>query len=240
MVKKDLCFLQMSEISGSLRPTTWPPVPHPPLGRKRGWKRRGNYRDPHNWPKPPGPMWLYLVKSLVQFNSQGTAGTTPQAKRGLSISAGGPGIQHPRSRFCAWARGRPTLRMDDRGRGDQKKPRRWEVFTTHERCLLLWCLPQPWRNTHLPAQTINSLFPKRVSCWAELQSGSAVFLRPDTTVPSGVSLVFWGEFFTFFNFCLPFSGLKVPLLMNWGLSSMDLVWPSGPSTPRVSPAEAAR
>ena len=59
------------------------------------------------------------------------------------------------------------------------------------------------RDTHLPVQTINSLFPKRASCWAELQSGSTVFLRLDTTIPSGVSLVFWGEFFTFFNFCLP-------------------------------------
>lgn len=200
-----------------------PPVPHSPLGREKRREERQLQRPPQ-LTQIPRPWLLCLVKSLVKYSSQGTTGTIPsRLQRGLSASAGGPGIQHTRSWLYAWARGRTTIRMNI---VDQvMSPQRWD---SHE------------GTTHLPVQTINSLFPKRASCWVELQSGSTVFLRPDTTVPSGVSLVFWGEFFTFFNFCLPFSGLKVPLLMNWGLSSRDLVWPNGPSIPRASPAEEAR
>lgn len=90
----------------------YPPVPRPPLGRERRWDR-GNYKDLHNRPKAPGPRWLCLVKSLVKYSSQGTAGTTPgRLQKGPSISARGLRVQRTRSGLYAWARGRTTFRMN--------------------------------------------------------------------------------------------------------------------------------
>lgn len=195
-------------------------------GKKGG--RRGNTKtssaDPN--PKAPGALfsetssrieqprhsWRHPWQASKMTFRFGRRPTRDAAHKVLAVCSG-KRQDHTQKGYC--------------GPGDEAP--RWDVFTT-----------LATRDTHLPVQTINSLFPKRASCWAELQSGSTVFLRPDTTIPSGVSLVFWGEFFTFFNFCFPFSGLKVPLLMNWGLSSRDLVWPDGPSIPRASPAEEAR
>lgn len=135
MVKKDLCFLQMSEIGGSLRPTTWPSVPHPPLGGKRGWKRGGDCRDPPLAPAS-GPTWPYLVKSLVQSNSQGTAGATrrltgafPRQQEAQEFSTRGLGSApgHEAGPHLGCTTVDEVIR---RGPGD-------------ERCSPLWCLPQP-------------------------------------------------------------------------------------------------
>lgn len=77
---------------------------------------------------------------------------------------------------------------------------------------------------NLASHTMNSLLPSRTSCWPALRSASGFLLRPSP--PSGGSLVFGGEFFTLFSFCFPFSGLKVPRVVNWGRS---LQWGSGGS-----------
>lgn len=59
--------------------------------------------------------------------------------------------------------------------------------------------------------TMNSLLPYKTRCWGK--SGGSL-LRPPLS---------WeclkGEFLDPFSFCLPFSGLKVPRLVNCDLSS---------------------
>lgn len=69
------------------------------------------------------------------------------------------------------------------------------------------------------SQTMNSLLPRRTRGWVAVQSASGFLLRPPPGPPSEGSLVFGGEVFTLFSFCLPFSGLKVPRVVNCGRSS---------------------
>lgn len=115
MVKEDLyVFFECQKSVG-------PPGPHPPLGREKRMEEATTERGPPPLTQTSRPSVVCLVKSLVQYSSQGTAGTTPAGLEG-PFRFGGRPTNSAHEVSVLWARGRTTPRMDDHGQGDQMRP----------------------------------------------------------------------------------------------------------------------
>lgn len=156
-----------------------PPVQHPHLGRKRR-RRRGNYKDLTTGPNPQaldGSVWWNLQSNTA---AKAQLAPSPAGFKGAFLLL--QEAQEISTQVLSCMLGQeagPQLGWTIVDKVMRRGPEE-EV-----------CLPLCSHDgIQLPVQTINSLFPKSASCWVELQSGSTVFLRPDKTVPSGVSLVF--------------------------------------------------
>lgn len=169
MVKKGLCCLSMLEIRGSCRSTN---APRSSTSIFKKVKKGGGEATTTDQNTQAYVALCSEISIQIQQPRHSWHPSQEALRRPFYLCWGPRNSAH---RLQLYTESRPQLGL--LWHSDERLPQRGDV-----------CLPQG--NTHLPVQTINSLFPKRGSCWAELQFGSTGFLRPDTTVPSGVSLVF--------------------------------------------------